>query len=235
MQISNYVNELKLINWRSLKWFQGNLKNLTDVNFDKLKKNIVENGFVSPFYVTELDGEFVILDGHHRKKALEVLQTEGHNIPEQLPSVFIDCQNSTKKAGKILLAINAHYAKMTESGITDFLDDMDLDFQDLENFDLPDIKLDVLDGSDDVGDGSDGDNDNISLDKPPLTNENDVWEINNITIECSTSDEKDRVFCDKTILEFIKLNYKAKNDICIKKNNELLDYNWIIEYYEEII
>ncbi len=135
--IKNKVLETKLVNWRKLDWFQGNLKELSKVNYEKLKKSLIEKNFISPFYVWKNQ----ILDGHHRKKAMEMLEQEGYTIPEKLPAVHLDLKDKKEAAG-VLLAINSQFAKITEDGLYEFMNDFEIDISDMSDFELGNIDMD---------------------------------------------------------------------------------------------
>ena len=49
---------------------QGELKELSDVNFEKLKQSILKHGITFPFFVWQSDGENYILDGTQRDRVL---------------------------------------------------------------------------------------------------------------------------------------------------------------------
>ena len=58
--------------------FQGNLKSLPSDKLEKLKTNILKNGFISPIFLWK--GNNYILDGHQRITALKSLIYEGHGV-----------------------------------------------------------------------------------------------------------------------------------------------------------
>ena len=45
---------------------QGDLKSLSEKNFNKLKGQILTHGFIVPFFVTKLEEKLFLLDGHQR-------------------------------------------------------------------------------------------------------------------------------------------------------------------------
>ena len=51
--------------------FQGNLKERTDGDFEKIAKSIKKHGFAFPFFVWKHDGINHVLDGHGRIGALK--------------------------------------------------------------------------------------------------------------------------------------------------------------------
>ena len=143
MQIVSQIIKQSLVNWKSLKWLQSSkLKDIGEHGITKLKNSLKENNFVQPFNVWEdSKGVIWILDGHHREKALTQLEAEGYEIPETLPANFISCSDK-KEAAKMVLLYSSIYAKITNEGLGEFLDDFDLDISNLINeIDLPGLDL----------------------------------------------------------------------------------------------
>ena len=117
-----------------LKTFQGDLKEMTEANAGKLKASILKYGWVAPVFVW---GGDYILDGHGRLLVLGNLLEEGYSIGD-LPVVDIEARTK-KEAAEILLAINSKYQTITDEGLYQFMNDMDLKLDDLSIFELPDI------------------------------------------------------------------------------------------------
>lgn len=146
MQIVSQIIKQSLVNWKSLKWLQSSkLKDIGEHGITKLKNSLKENNFVQPFNVWEdSKGVIWILDGHHREKALTQLEAEGYEIPDLLPANFVDCIDK-KAAAKMVLLYSSIYAKITNEGLGEFLDDFDLDISNLINeIDLPGLDLDSI-------------------------------------------------------------------------------------------
>ena len=142
-EISSKITKQQLVPWRQLKWLQSSkLKDLGTKGIEKLKNSLKENNFVQPFNVwQDSKGVVWILDGHHREKALKQLEAEGYEIPELLPANFVECADR-KDAGKMVLVYSSIYAKITNDGLGEFLDDFELDLGDLANeIDLPNVDL----------------------------------------------------------------------------------------------
>lgn len=95
---------------------QGNLKDLTEKNYNKLKNTIINRGFSVPVYVWE-DSKGVkhLLDGHQRQR---VLTTEGWNDP--IPYLKIPAKNIQEAMAR-LLEITSQYATITQEGIDEFI------------------------------------------------------------------------------------------------------------------
>lgn len=112
---------------------QGDLKFLSEDNYNKLKRNIEKHGFDIPVTVwIDSQGEKWLLDGHQRK---HVLETEGWNDP--VPYLVIKAPNM-QTAAERLLAITSQYGTITQEGLDEFIAKFELpevDTLDLTNFD----------------------------------------------------------------------------------------------------
>lgn len=102
------------IDWKELKSFQGNLKNITSHNLNKLKASIIHYGFTAPIFTWNKN----ILDGHQRLKALTELSKE-YEIPA-IPIVEIYAETE-KEAREKLLRIASQYGEFTIEGIDEYL------------------------------------------------------------------------------------------------------------------
>jgi len=179
MQIVSQIIKQSLVNWKSLKWLQSSkLKDIGDHGITKLKNSLKENNFVQPFNVWEdSKGIIWILDGHHREKALTQLEAEGYEIPETLPANFIDCKDK-KEAAKMVLLYSSIYAKITNEGLGEFLDDFDLDLSNLVNeIDLPGL---------DFGD--------VMLGGEESETEKQFHSVFEVSIECANETEQEQVY-----------------------------------------
>jgi hypothetical protein len=131
-----------MVPWKNLKEYQGNLKELSRVNFEKLKRIIIEDGFAAPIFIWK--GKNYILDGHQRIRVLESLIKEGYVDPVKMPCVNIVCRDE-KHAKKLILDFASIYGKATDEGFYQFLAEADMlgDFDELKKtIDLPDIDND---------------------------------------------------------------------------------------------
>jgi DNA modification methylase len=117
--------------------FQGNLKERTDADFEKIAKSIKKHGFAFPFFVWKHDGINHVLDGHGRIGALKRMVAQGEHLPP-LPVVYVNAKDESD-AKELLLKLNSHYGQMTAESVRDFLGDLQIDFEDLA---LPEGVLD---------------------------------------------------------------------------------------------
>lgn len=115
MKVHN-PNNLPTIPIADLLPTQGNLKDLTEKNYQKLKSRIEHRGFSVPVYIWEDDkGVKHLLDGHQRR---QVLTTEGWNDP--IPYLKIPAKDLQEAMAR-LLEITSQYATITQEGIDEFM------------------------------------------------------------------------------------------------------------------
>lgn len=131
--INSRVLKTELINWRELQFIQqDNFKEWVSNGSEKLVESILKYQFVAPFMVWSNNGINYCLDGKHRFLDLEKIVGQGANVPELLPATFIDCANM-KEAAELVLVYSSNYAKITQQGLLDFVNNFDLDFPDMQS------------------------------------------------------------------------------------------------------
>lgn len=134
------------IKWRDVKFLQqDDFKELSEIDKSKLKKSLIANRFIQPFFVwQDADDTMYCLDGRHRYLVLEELQAEGVNVPELLPGMFVECENK-KEASKLVLVFSSIYAKITKEGLAEFVSLFALDLPNmLEQITLPEFSIEEL-------------------------------------------------------------------------------------------
>lgn len=116
---------------------QGNLKDLTEDNYTKLRNSIFEYGFSFPvFFWQDEHGVKWLLDANQRKRVLLRMRDEGFIIPE-LPANPIHA-TSKEDAKKRLLLLNSRYGHMTQEGFDEFI--ADVQFGNIADLlDIPDV------------------------------------------------------------------------------------------------
>ena len=118
------------LNLDDLTEFQGNLKQRSDSDVDKIIKSIKKYGFSFPFFVWKHDNINHCLDGHGRMLAINKLREQGFQIPP-LPVVYVDCKDE-QSAKDLLLRLNSQYGRMTKESVMEFIGDYEIDTGDLE-------------------------------------------------------------------------------------------------------
>ncbi len=148
--LKSRVIKTELVDWRALLFIQNdNFKALDSAAEKKLQNSILENEFMQPFYVwlDETTGRMYCLDGRHRILALHKMAAANIAVPHLLPATFIDCADK-KEAARLVLVYSSMYAKVTEQGLFDFLEQYELQYETLKDvIDLPgldDIEFQAL-------------------------------------------------------------------------------------------
>jgi len=122
---------LKRVPIATLQTFQGALKTLDDVQYDRLRVSLIEEGFAAPVFTWHLHDK--VLDGHQR---LLVCEREGWSIEGGVPVVEIEAVDEQEAARKLPRVYAAAYE--TDSQDWDFGNAMaavDL-FGLMDNFDV---------------------------------------------------------------------------------------------------
>lgn len=122
VKISDKLKDLPHLPLSSLVGLQGNLKDLSVDNYNKLKKSITENGIIVPFFVWQSPDGNKLLDGHQRKR---VLTKEGYK--GNVPVVYIEADN-LQDAKQKLLVISSQYGRITQEGYDEFTFDLPEDW-----------------------------------------------------------------------------------------------------------
>lgn len=129
-----------------LENLQGDLKVLSAENYEKLKREILVDGFSFAVHVWEnpVDGKIYITDGHQRVATLKKMSEEGYKIP-QVPVVFIEADDLNHAKRKVLAAAS-QYGKFDQSGAEKFIQTIEgIDHAYLTtHFSMPDISFDDL-------------------------------------------------------------------------------------------
>lgn len=147
--LKSRIIKTEQVDWSTFKYIQHNeFKDWTVEAKTRLKHSIITNQFTQPFYVwQEPDtGDIYCLDGKHRCIVLEEMQRDGYAIPGKLPAIFIRCKDK-KEAANLVLVYSSLYARVTESGMFDFVQAYDLDLDQLANsLEIPNLDFSKIYG-----------------------------------------------------------------------------------------
>jgi hypothetical protein len=164
----------------SLTPFQGQLKDLDDARYAKLKASILAEGFMAPVFVWQDK----ILDGHQRTT---VMAREGWDVEGGVPVVEIEAASEAEAARK-LLKLTSAYGKPTTEGVFDFMQTHDLGLGDFADVDLPDFDEDALAVL--FGEGGDEEPPTDDVPEPPatpVTRSGDLWHMGKHRVLCGDS------------------------------------------------
>ena len=131
------------VHWHNFKFLQSDsLKDLSKKSHQALKDSIINNNFLESFKVWQSKNDLFCLDGFHRCKILEELEKEGYKIPKLMPVDFLECKDK-REASKLVVVFTAKYARITEDGLSQFLEEQKLDWDDFKSeIDWSDFNLD---------------------------------------------------------------------------------------------
>lgn len=172
-----------------LEPLQGELKTLSETNFNKLRQSLIEKGFKLVLHVWRNGGVNYLIDGHQRVHVMQQLKKQGYEIPK-LPCALIEAKNYREAKETVLLAVS-QYGKIDKTGFEEFIEGEGFD---LGEFDFPDFNIDQLDDDfgfkDGTGDNpSDADNVPVVKDNPYGVKRGDIWLLG-AYLECDKCGEK---------------------------------------------
>lgn len=123
MKILN-PNNLPTINYRDVNPLQGNLKDLDDKNYAKLKNILEHRGFTTPLFLWQDKEQFYLLDGHQRQIVMtqEDMNDDGNYA---VPYILINAKDM-KDAKAMLLEITSQFGKITYEGYDQFVSEAEL-------------------------------------------------------------------------------------------------------------
>lgn len=112
---------------REMRPFQGDLKYRTEEQLEELKKSLLDEGLLAPFFIWrgESEGEEGnwLLDGHARYEALRSICSDAGNdsvwLSQEFPVAYIEAE-SPEEARKALLQITSSYGRVTRLGASRF-------------------------------------------------------------------------------------------------------------------
>lgn len=129
----------------NLTEFQGDLKKLSDKNYNKFKSNILQYGIISPLHIwiSEEHNSNFVLDGHQRIRTLARMRREGYVVPP-IPVVFIQAKNM-QDAKEQVVALSSQYGEASIDSFEKYIISYDLDINKFKDFAaIPNIDIDKM-------------------------------------------------------------------------------------------
>ena len=122
-------------------WFQGELKSLSEENFERLKRSILKLGFSFAINVwINPEGQLMIIDGHQRVLTLRAMKADGYAIP-YIPYDVTEA-DTYEQAKEKVLAGASQYGEVQHLGVAQFIQDTALrPFEMDKMFRLPGIEI----------------------------------------------------------------------------------------------
>lgn len=184
----------KTLDQSELVPFQGNLKSLSEENYQRLKKVILDHGFSEPISVWQNDGKNYIINGHQRLRTIRNMIEDGYECPN-LPVSIVKAK-SAKQAAQKVLALTSQYGKIEDDGLYEFMTKAELDPESLLT-DYSFAEIDVPDFLDSYFKDETPDVDSELDDQIPEVEENelgvelgDLWQLGEHRLLCGDSTDK---------------------------------------------
>lgn len=118
--------------------FQGNLKDLSYVDYKKLRSQILDLGFSEPIGIWKNDGKNFVISGHQRLRVLhELRKTEGYFVPA-IPVSIIEAKTEYE-AKKKILAMASVFGEVKDDGLFQFMSENNIDIPTFDDFKFPEI------------------------------------------------------------------------------------------------
>ena len=118
-----------------MNWFPSKLKKHSDLEIQRVRDSIIEDGFLFPIAIGKVGDKNYIIDGECTYNALQQLKYEGYEIPE-IPIYYVRCNEETIKK-MILIGTSTNHC-VTEISLKEFVKGTDLN---LKNYGFSDSNL----------------------------------------------------------------------------------------------
>lgn len=166
---------------------QGDLKDLSLENYQKLKNQMLTLGFSEPISVWKYQDKWWSLNGTQRIRTLGKMREEGYEIPE-LPVSVIEA-DTMQEAKKKILSLTSQFGNMTDDGLYEFMTEAELGIDDIEDFRFPEIDHDKFKYNffEDPKDEKEDEVPQVQAD--PKTKLGDLWELGEHRLLCGDATE----------------------------------------------
>lgn len=173
-----------------LNILQGNLKDLSEENYKKLKREILNHGFSEPPSVWFNEGKWWLLNGTQRTRVLTGMKAEGYFVPP-IPVSIIEADDITQAKEKVL-ALTSQYGEITDTGLYEFMNEAQIDLSYLDDLRFPEIDLDEWKDSyvEDAASTDGAEDEAPEPPKTPKTKLGDLIELGEHRLLCGDSTDK---------------------------------------------
>ena len=166
MKIDVKIKKMERVPWESIQDLQPmDFKN--DYHSEKIKQSILKNSYASPIHVWDDNGQLYAVDGHLRMDLLKELKSEGVNIPDKLPVVFLDLPDKETAVKYLLEVFNTKSNPINQDSLTQWMEELDVTLEEL-HVSMDDLHVEIEDNMDDYADDLPKDNESAMPKKPTI-------------------------------------------------------------------
>lgn len=176
----------------SLIPFQGNLKTLTEENYEKFKGDIIRHGLVETINVWPSEKGPLIANGHMRLYTLKGMIEEGFSCNE-IPVSYC-YPESEKEFAEIILSLTSNYGILEKQGLYEYMSTHGIEVAYLDSVRFPEIKVPEF-KMEFYEHGKEGltDADAIPEVTEPICKTGDLWSLGNHKLLCGDATKKEDV------------------------------------------
>lgn len=178
--ISNKVDSGNFVPRTELKEFQGDFKMPNPKEIRMLADRIAKHGFVAPVFIWKDNGN-LILDGHQRVKALNLLATEGKSLPDDMVPVVAVEAATEAEARQRVAEYNSKFSDIDAAFATEWLAGLDLENLPMIGYEIPEEKEDKEDIEDVVP----------VIPEPEFVRRGDLFRLGSHMLMCGDSLDRD--------------------------------------------
>lgn len=180
MKIDVKIKKMERVPWESIQDLQPmDFKN--DYHSEKIKQSILKHNYASPIHVWDDNGQLYAVDGHLRMDLLKELKSEGADIPDKLPVVFLDLPDRETAVKYLLEVFNTKSNPINQDSLNQWMEELDVTLEELD-VSMDDLHVEIEDNIDDYAD------DDLSKD-----NESAMPKKPKIEIELETVNDLDQL------------------------------------------
>lgn len=165
MKIDVKIKKMERVPWESIQDLQPmDFKN--DYHSEKIKQSILKHNYASPIHVWDDNGQLYAVDGHLRMDLLKELKSEGADIPDKLPVVFLDLPDRETAVKYLLEVFNTKSNPINQDSLNQWMEELDVTLEELD-VSLDDLHVEIEDNIDDYADDDLSKNDELAMPKKP--------------------------------------------------------------------
>jgi len=165
MKIDVKIKKMERVPWESIQDLQPmDFKN--DYHSEKIKQSILKHNYASPIHVWDDNGQLYAVDGHLRMDLLKELKSEGADIPDKLPVVFLDLPDRETAVKYLLEVFNTKSNPINQDSLNQWMEELDVTLEELD-VSMDDLHVEIEDNMDDYADDDLSKNDESAMPKKP--------------------------------------------------------------------